>query len=190
MAESASSLASLPPHPGRQHDRTHMFVAATLYSDAGSCPVNVRNMSLSGALVEGAVLPELDAPVTLRRGSLEARARIVWRVGRKAGVAFSATIHIADWMSRNPDCHQARVDDMVRGIRSDSSRPGPIQGAPHSASSDSMLEAELRALRLELMTLENGLTGDVIVVATHPEIQLLDVALQRVERMLKGAAGS
>lgn len=167
-----------------------MFVAATLYSDAGSCPVNVRNMSLSGALVEGAVLPELDTPVTLRRGSLEASARIVWQVGRKAGVAFSGSVYVAEWMARNPDCHQARVDDIVRDVRSGMARSEPVQDLPTRGSQNASLEAELIALRLELMTLEHGLTGDVVVVATHPEIQLLDIALQRVERMLKGANGS
>lgn len=167
-----------------------MFVAATLYAPGGSCPVNLRNMSLSGALVEGRALPDRDTPITLRRGSLEASARIVWRVGRRAGIAFSSTIHVADWMSRKPDPHQARVDDIVREIRLGSGRPVPTQGAAHAASLTGLAQGELKALREELLTLENGLMGDVIVVATHPEIQLLDVALQRVERMLKGASGS
>lgn len=166
-----------------------MFVAATLYSGAGSCPVNVRNMSLSGALIEGAVLPDLDEPVTLRRGSLEAQARIVWRVDRKAGVAFSATVHIADWLSRKADSHQARVDDMVRGIRSGSDQPEPALSAPRPASINATAHAELAALKADLMKLENGLTNDVILVATHPEIQLLDIALQRVDRLLKGTPG-
>lgn len=188
MAESASSLAPLHAHPSRQQDRTHMFVAATLYFDSGSCPVNVRNMSLSGALVEGSGLPELETPVTLRRGSLEAGARIVWRAGRKAGVSFSTTIHIADWMSRNPNSQQARIDDIVRDIRS--GKPAAGSGGHPVSPDNALLGAELRALRAELSALEKGLTGDVIVVATHPEIQLLDVALQRVDRMLKGVTSS
>ena len=191
MAESALSLTPLHSPQGRLHDRTHMFVAATLYADAGSCPVNVRNMSLVGALIEGAVLPEPDMAVTLRRGSLEAKARIVWRAGRKAGIAFGASIHIADWMSRNPDSAQAQVDDLVRGFRSSGgSVPRPVPAAPCRASANATFEMDLRALRLELMDLENGLTGDVVVVATHPEIQLLDVALQRIERMLNRAGFS
>lgn len=167
-----------------------MFVAATLYSDSGSCAVNIRNMSLQGALIEGAVLPQQNAAVRLRRGSLEAVAKIVWQAGRKAGVAFCATVHIADWISRNPDCHQARVDEIVRGIRTGSDHPAAGALAPGLHANPSVA-AELTALKAELMTLESGLTGDVIMVATHPEIQLIDVALQRVERILKGinAAG-
>ena len=34
------------------------------------------------------------------------------------------------------------------------------------------------------MQLGNGLTADVVLVATHPEIQLLDIALQRIERIM------
>lgn len=165
-----------------------MFVAATLYSDKGSCPVHIRNMSLQGALIEGAALPALDAPVTLRRGGLAASARIVWLAGRKAGVAFCATVYIADWMSRNGDSHQARVDDVVRDIRSDRGRPDPAPGSSSPTSVNALLNAELTALRAELIAMENELTGDVVVVATHPEIQLLDVALQRVERMLKSTS--
>lgn len=190
MSESALPLTPLQSKEVRHHDRTHMFVAATLYSDIGSCPVHIRNMSLQGALIEGSALPELDAPVTLRRGDLAASARIVWLAGRKAGVAFCATVYIADWMSRNGDSHQARVDDIVRDIRSERGRPDPAPGSPNTTPVNTLLNAELTALRAELIAMESGLTGDIVVVATHPEIQLLDVALQRVERMLRSTSCS
>lgn len=187
MAESIAALTPLPPHEGRQHDRTHMFVAASLYSNAGTCPVHIRNMSLNGALVEGAILPERDSPVTLRRGSLEIAAKVVWAAGRKAGVAFGAPVQVADWMSRNAPTHQARIDDIVRGIRSGigDGEGSPVPSAPPPPS-DFPLEAELKALKEELTQLENGLCGDMEIVAKHPEIQLLDIALQRVGRLLGG----
>jgi hypothetical protein len=186
MAESASSLAPLHPHPGRQHERTHMFVAASICSEAGSCPVRIRNMSLSGALIEGAIIPEPGVLMTLRRGSLHAAAKIVWKVNRKAGVAFSTTVEIADWMSRNPPSHQAKVDEIMRGIRGGISEEGPAPAARRPEPTSSSLEMELNALKAELVALENGLTNDMDVVAAHPEIQLLDIALQRVGRMLAG----
>ena len=183
MAESASSLTPLHSNEGRHHDRTHMFVAATLYSAAGSCPIHIRNMSLTGALVEGTILPDQDMPITLRRGSLEAEAKVVWRAGRKAGIAFCGVIQVADWMTRTPPSHQAKVDEIVRGIRGPGSGPHTADTAMPAGCS---LESELRALKAELVQLETGLIADMAVVAAHPEIQLLDLALQRVERLLAG----
>jgi hypothetical protein len=161
-----------------------MFVAATLYFPAGTCPIHIRNMSLSGALVEGAVLPGQDVPVTLRRGSLQVAATIVWRVDRKAGIAFGGPVRVADWMSRTPPSHQAQVDEMVRGIRAGGSDRNQIVDAPPPTCLNPSLEAELSALKAELVQLETGLTSDIDIAAAHPEIQLLDIALQRVERML------
>jgi hypothetical protein len=188
MAESISALIPLQDHEGRQHDRTHMFVAATLYSGSNSCPVNIRNMSLSGALIEGAVLPARDASITLRRGSLQAAAKIVWAAGRKAGVAFCAAVQVGDWMSRTPPSHQARVDEILRGVREGASGPTAPADASPVAPIGTALEAELKALQEELTQLETGLTNDMDVVAKHPEIQLLDIALQRVGRLLAGAS--
>lgn len=163
-----------------------MFVAATLYSNAGSCPIHIRNMSLSGALVEGAILPKRDEPVTLRRGSLQAAAKIVWLAGRKAGVAFGAMVQVADWMSRAPPSHQARIDDILNEIRSGNGAQEQGSAASATAQMDCQLEVELRALKEELTQLEKGLCADIDVIARHPEIQLLDPALQRVGRLLGG----
>ena len=182
MAESVSALAPFHSNEGRHHDRTHMFVAATLYSAAGSCPIHIRNMSLTGALIEGSVLPDQGIVITIRRGSLEAKATIVWKANRKAGIAFCGGVQVGDWMSRTPPSHQARVDEIVRGIRA----PGGSMAAEAPLPADASLEAELRALKEELVQLETGLTRDMAVVAAHPEIQLLDIALQRVERLLAG----
>lgn len=163
-----------------------MFVAATLDSEAGACPIHIRNMSLHGALIEGSALPDLG-PVTLRRGGLHASARIVWRAGRKAGIAFEGAIHAEEWMSRDSNSPQVRVDEIVRAARGKGGVREPSIVAPSAIAQALSLEAELEALRGDLSELGKLLARDVIVVATHPEIQLIDVALQRVERLLRGA---
>jgi hypothetical protein len=48
---------------------------------------------------------------------------------------------------------------------------------------------ELTQLRAELGALENALIADVILVATHPEIQMLDIACQRIDRVLRHLRG-
>ncbi len=167
----------------RRHERTHLFLAASLCSKAESRPVHVRNISASGALIEGSIASANGEPVILKRGSLEAAASIIWKEGRKAGIAFGSPIDVANWRARQPSTHQARVDEMIRAVRSESTVTA-VQGTAKEDAVPASWETELRALRNTLAQLESGLVADVIMVATHPEIQLLDVALQSIDRML------
>jgi len=187
MPGSTSQLAPLTPDDGRRQERTHLFVAAQLCFASGACPVHIRNMSPSGALIEGAVLPDQHAAATLRRGALEAKVRIVWKTGRKAGVSFLSAVHVADWMSKTTPSHQAKVDNLVRTIRSGQAG-GLVDGL--AGEDDPPIEAELRDLRRELAILERALAGDEAVTMAHPEIQMLDIALQRIDRMIARVRGA
>jgi hypothetical protein len=172
-----------PAQDGRRQPRTHLFVVATLASDAGSTPVHIRNMSPSGALVEAAVLPGLGERISLRRGELQAIGQVAWRAGRRAGVRLDDIVHVSDWLKRQGSAEQERVDAVVAGFRAQDPTPMPLNKCPVS------IEAEMLLLRSELAALESALVADMIVVATHPEIQTLDIALQRVDRILKRLRG-
>ena len=169
----------------RRHNRTHLLLGAVLYSKLGSCPVHVRNISETGAMIEGLIVPEQSETLILKRGTLEASATIVWKAGRKAGVAFSSTIFVSDWISKRPSVQQERVDDVIHSFRSGILSREGVACEQRVAPTFSMLEAELEALKGYLDELENGLTSDVVIIATHPEIQLLDVAQQAVDRIMR-----
>jgi len=172
----------------RLHSRTHVFVLATLSSDAASCPVYVRNMSPTGALVEGSAFPGPGTPVDLRRGSLRAAGRIVWAEGRRAGITFNSAVHVADWMSRQSDTHQHRVDDAVRAVKLGTALRLSAEldpAVPHKIS----VRDELEKLRAELGGLESTLAGNPALVAACPQIQCLDIALQRIEKIMTALAG-
>ena len=176
-----SAIVSLDE--GRRQPRTHFFVAATIYSDEDAIPVRIRNMSPSGVLTEGADLPEPGTPVTLKRGCLQASGEVAWKADQKAGIAFSATVHVASWMSRLPSSHQERVDAIVSDFKGGKRADGHGQAAV-TPSGIRSLEADLLALRTGLAQLGDSLVNDVILVATHPEIQILDVSVQRIDRMI------
>lgn len=169
-----------PGRDGRQQPRTHLFVAATLHADTGSIPVNLRNMSQSGALIEAGALPEVGTRISLSRGQLRATGHIAWRADRRAGVRFEAAVYIVDWMSRQGSAGQQRVDAMLAIVKNDA----PSSAAAIAPANPASIEAELRQLRLELSQLETELIADVIVVATHPEIQTIDISLQRIDRIM------
>ena len=160
-------------------------MAATLYADDGSNPVHIRNMSSSGALVEGAPLPDVGIRIMLRRGQLQAAGHVAWRTVNRAGVRFDHAVCVPDWMSRPGSPGQSRVDAVVATARSEPA----LNGMPPAKSFPDSIETELLQLRSELGLLESGLIADVIVVATHPEIQTFDIALQRIDRVLKRQRG-
>jgi hypothetical protein len=166
---------------GRHQPRTHLFVAATLYADSGAAPVHIRDMSLTGARIEGAVLPDPGAKIVLRRGQLQAAGRIAWRLENRAGLTLNASVLVSDWMARQGSAGQQRIDSLVAIVRNDAL--GPAEIGADALDRDS-IEAELGQLRVELVELENSLVRDVILVATHPEIQTFDISLQRIDRIL------
>ena len=65
-----------------------VLLAGQAFSAVGSGPVTIRDLSLSGAQIEGSRLPPLGRLLILKKGALEAAARIAWRKGNRAGVRF------------------------------------------------------------------------------------------------------
>src|SRR5690349_18029768 len=89
-----------PPAPNnRLESRSNIFVMAALYgAGGGSTPVRIRNMSRSGALVEGAALPAPGAQVRLSRGSISVTGEIMWVDKQKAGLRFDSPTSPNDWV--------------------------------------------------------------------------------------------
>jgi len=154
--------------------RTNMFVMATIYSDSGSAPVKIRNVSATGALIEGSNIPTTAARVSLSRGSLSIVGKIVWRSDCRAGIAFDSSVCVADWLpnGRSP-APQQRVDEIIQQVKAGpnlsllTSQPAPI-GALELARAKKMIEI-----------LADRLSEDVDVIALHGSmLQALDVAAQ------------
>lgn len=168
----------------RHAPRTHLFVIATLSWSEGSTPVHVRNMSGNGAQIEAAALPEPGSPVVLKRGSLKADGRIAWAADRKAGLAFAGSVNVIDWMARQSNARQDQVDEIVTALKSAAGRSDDADVQARVPDIPTVIETEVELLRNDLIHLGNVLAADVILVATHPEIQSLDISLQRIERIM------
>ena len=140
-------------------------------------------MSPSGALIESAEIPEPGAKAVLKRGSLQATGQIAWNLDGRGGIAFENDIFVADWMSRLTPTHQQRIDQAVSDLR----ESNHVDYSPDNRILESGLgsvEEELFALRAELSELGTSLADDLIIVATHPELQTLDISIQRVDRII------
>jgi len=108
--------------PVRQFDarsapRTNMFIAATLYWDQHRNPVKVRNMSLTGALVQSPVVPPAGARVHLIRGSFSAEGRVVWADKNRCGLHMMTPVNVRDWLSPPTNSEQQRVDQIVALVK-------------------------------------------------------------------------
>lgn len=177
---------TIQPIEHRHDTRTHLFVVATLCWGTGTEAVHVRNMSSKGALIEAKVLPKLGSLVVLKRGSIEASARVAWTAARRAGLTFGGMVNVPDWMAKRANSHQHRIDEIVSQLKSEEGLPDKEELGPSSGlAGPSDTHEQLELLRADLIQLGNILVADIILVATHPEIQLVDIAVQRVEKILQ-----
>ena len=100
----------------RQSRRSPVFLTATLEGDNGTVSVILRNMSETGALVEGEQLPDEGATVFFERKAIRVKARIVWVHERYAGVVFNRELQREELL-RNIPPPRART-------HTDTRRPG------------------------------------------------------------------
>jgi hypothetical protein len=162
-----------------------MFVMATIYDDTGSAPVKVRDMSTSGALIEGPVIPTPGTQVRLSRGSINVTGKIAWSRNGRAGLTFASGVSVSDWMpnGRAPSAQQ-RVDEVVQQAKA-----GRNAGAEPSTSIPQLPSSRPTALELALLTraveaLANDLADDPAFVERYgPRLQTLDLVAEALRRL-------
>jgi hypothetical protein len=164
--------------------RSSIYLAAALYCDGCSSAVRIRNISATGALIEGAVIPGTGSLVQLVRGGLIVHALVAWSAERRCGLKFSGSIDVHQWRAAPTNGEQHRVDEVVRLVKA-GAVPLPVPPLSHtSARSESgvsaaALSADLRNVSELLDKLGETLSGDLQVVARHgPALQNLDIAMQ------------
>lgn len=115
----------------RAYARTNTMLAATLEFDGVQHPVSVRNLSASGAMVDGRHLPLQGQGVTLWRDGQRIPAQVVWTARNRCGLAFGAHVKVDQLIKRPklsgpaapPPSHQARVDAIQHALRENRSIP-------------------------------------------------------------------
>lgn len=180
MNEFSATLAD------RRRERTHLFLVATLSCDGACNPVRVRNLSATGALVEGASLPPEGSDIALRRGALEAAGNIIWLEPGKAGLRFTGLVDVQAWLPFKESRLPTEVDPIAFG-RKHAGYPKNATAAPaveKAAMTVPAAVAELLALRADLERLGGKLAADAMVLARHPEVKFLDAAAQHIGRII------
>jgi hypothetical protein len=165
--------------------RSSLFLAAMIESAGVESPVRIRDLSESGARLEGPAFPPVGARLTLRRQEVKIDAAVKWIAGPRCGIAFDGRVAVADWIagkSSGPVFGQAQVDALQAAVRAGA--PAPVQpSAPaaafEQAGLDARLAQELASVRRLLETVSGDLIGDPAVVQRHAAaLQGFDLADQ------------
>ena len=166
--------------------RTWLMLAATLSSGTALHQVRIRNVSESGALIEGADLPPAGAEILLSRGETEIDAVIAWASGSRRGVHFSRPVAVDTWRAGKgasaPPASQGRVDLIqaaARAGRSAAPLPAPPPEERWIEELDARMAEELAFVQRLVETLGDELVADPAVVHRHTSaLQNIDVASQ------------
>jgi hypothetical protein len=117
----------LPETDPRSAGRSNVFLAAVLHGGAAPAPVRIRNISPTGALIEGASLPPEGTAIRLVRGDLSGNGELAWSSAGNAGIRFVDAVDVASWVRRVGHSGQQRVDRVVAALRRPGSLPADAQ---------------------------------------------------------------
>lgn len=171
----------------RRRHRSKLFLAATIEAAGTKCPVRIRDLSESGALLEGAAFPAQGTILTLRRQEVEISAKVVWLSAPRCGVAFEGAISVAEWIAGKPGAPsfgQQRVDAIQatvrRGVATSSDLAVPSELEPGNLDDiDRRLAEELTHVRRLLEAISDELVDDPAIVDRHlTALQTFDTAGQ------------
>lgn len=106
------------PTQNRRSSRSKVMLRAELAWGESCLPVNLRDLSVEGALVEGARLPPAGSQGLLKRNGVEVECRVVWKNGAQAGLAFAEAVQSGQIMRTiRPPGPKPAVDYRRPGVR-------------------------------------------------------------------------
>lgn len=169
----------------RVEARSNIFVVAALASASGTGPVRIRNMSRTGALIEGGAIPAEGSRVRLSRGSLSATGEMVWQRENRGGVRFDSGVAVSDWLPGGKSATgQQRVDEIVYSYKAEIGGMRPAAPAPAEGRPD--IGKELLEVRAVLNSVAEELASDDATTARHPNaLQQIDMAAQKLEKLAR-----
>lgn len=173
--------------------RTNLLLAATAEVEGRALPVRIRNLSETGAMIDGAGLPEAGMPLILKRGDLQVAATIAWAAGGRRGVRFGGPTPVNEWTGGKPkpiDCTGLRDQRRVDAIQAEA-RAQPASGRALRATEspaalpaaspdlDKRLADELGYVQRLLKGLGDELIADLLLIQRHGQsLQSLDLVGQ------------
>ncbi|MDT9598301.1 PilZ domain-containing protein [Sphingosinicella rhizophila] len=103
-SQAALSLVTNGTEPSRRASMRHRaLLLAKLVTTTNEYSVRMRDLSATGALVEGEGIPRPGTDIILRRGNLEVLATVRWSTDNHAGLEFEDPLSEGQvWAQINP----------------------------------------------------------------------------------------
>ena len=164
--------------------RKNVLLSATIEAGKLKVPVRIRNLSESGAMLDGAALPDPGAALTLRRLQVEIGATVMWCEAGRCDVTFDGLVCVEDWVAgsclpqRFVAPGQARVDAIQSALRRGEAPPeaAPPPGRQVPVGDlEQHIAAEIEMVRRLLETVGDELSDDPALLMRYAE------ALQRFD---------
>jgi hypothetical protein len=164
--------------------RKNVLLSATVEAGALRVPVRIRNLSESGAMLDGAALPHLGAVLTLRRLQVEIGGTVMWCESGRCDVLFDGKVSVDDWVTgsclpqRFVTPGQARVDAIQSALRRGDAPPdeAPPPALPVPVGElDQRIAEEIELARRLLESVGDDLSDDPALLMRYAE------ALQRFD---------
>src|SRR4051812_4223764 len=152
------------------------MLAATISRGAALYPVRIRNVSETGALIEGAELPEAGAEVLLSRGETEIDAIVAWASGSRRGVHFSHPVAVDIWRAGKPaitpPASQNRVD-LIQAVARSGRKAGELPAPPPEerwiGEIETRMAEELAFVQRLVESLGDELVSDAAILHRHAQ---------------------
>ena len=176
MHEAASRDDGPQAGDGRRAPRRGLFLSAILCAGDRSYPIRIRNISKSGAKIEGDRLPH-DGDIEIRRADHLHKAEIVWANGKSRGIRFTRDIELADWIPSLNNSGQQQVDQRIAQARA--APLAPVEAADDSLPIDKRVAEEMTLASRRLgQTLDKLSEFTPLLARNATELQELEVLQQ------------
>lgn len=176
--------------------RKNLMLAASIECGGTRAQVRIRNLSETGAMLDGATLPNPGAALILTRAEIQVGATVVWREGGRCGVHFdSVAATVDEWITgKRPPAFdgkhgQARVDAIQDAVRAGTplvaeSPPAPAGGPGAAGELDRRIAEEVIHVQRLIDALGEELVEDPVMLQRHSRVlQNLDRASQILEHL-------
>jgi hypothetical protein len=182
-------------HDGQHRSsRTNLLLSGTIEARDIRSSVRIRNLSETGALLEGAVLPKVGEHLVLRRLDLEIGATVIWSASSRCGVTFLGSISVdnwraGSWVAPRLSEKQKEVDRIQSAIRAGKLESLhtviPEPAAQTTMFTDKRIADELLGVQQLLEKMGDQLSDDAAVVQRHSlTLQSFDQACQSLGRLI------
>lgn len=165
--------------------RTFLMLAANARHGGAFLPIRIRNVSETGALIEGEDLPTVGETILLSRGETEIDAIVAWASGIRRGVHFSSPVPIDTWRAGKPIASppgQGRVDRIQAEVRSgkgSGNLPQPPAKERWIDQLDDRVGEEIAFVQRLIEALGDELVTDPVILHRHAQaLQNIDLASQ------------